>query len=311
VSLFFTAPPIYNTGGFNTYYSGFGHSFNPTGLAPDTLESGSSDLTIGSEYYYSRSLYFDFKKELTLNHAAYSFHRFDYKQELTLNHAANEVGKAYLQGLPAINFASNSADKFGNFKVSNANYFFSSRPKIKSYAGIGLSSLLSFKRAKTHNTFSSSHVYRLKNEIAKRVDMSMNHFTIFPHLEAKNYLTVGIKHLVNPDSKLAKRVDMSISHVRMLRKEIYSRTLSPDINLARSTKINIGGAKGFNTTNLNHSLSFEKIKKSYEVNLSHAPHSFHRAKIGNSPDLTNYYPTKLERTNDFFDIPIQPTPPNV
>ena len=109
MSLLFTAPPLYNTGGFNTYYSGFGYSFNPTGLAPDTLESGSSDLTIGSEYYYSRSLYFDFKKELTLNHAA------------------NEVGKAYLQGLPAINFASDLADKFGNFKVVNVNGGFLSK----------------------------------------------------------------------------------------------------------------------------------------------------------------------------------------
>ena len=126
MSLLFTAPPIYNTGGFNTYYSGFGYSFNPTGLAPDTLESGSSDLTIGSEYYYSRSLYFDFKKKLTLNHTAYSFHRFDYKQELTLNHAANEVGKAYLQGFPTINFASDLADKLGDFKVANVNYSFSS-----------------------------------------------------------------------------------------------------------------------------------------------------------------------------------------
>ena len=134
MSLFFTAPPIYNTGGFNTYYSGFGHSFNPTGVAPDTLESGSSDLTIGSEYYYSRSLYFDFKKELTLNRAAYSFHRFDYEQQLTLNHAAynfhrfdfeqeltlshavSKSGKVHLREVPAINFASNSADKFGNFK---------------------------------------------------------------------------------------------------------------------------------------------------------------------------------------------------
>ena len=103
MSLLFTAPPLYNTGGFNAYYSGFGYSFTPTGLAPDTLESGSSDLTIGSEYYYSRSLYFNFKKELTLNHAA------------------NEVGKAYLQGFPTINFASDLADKLGDFKVANVN----------------------------------------------------------------------------------------------------------------------------------------------------------------------------------------------
>ena len=319
MSLFFTAPPVYNTGGFNTYYSGFGYSFNPTGIVPDTLESGSSDLAIGSEYYYSRSLYFDFKKELTLNHTAYSFHRFDYKQELTLNHAANEVGKAYLQGLPAINFASDLADKLGDFKVANVNYSFSSSPNIKSYAGIGLSSLFSFKRAKAYNTFSSSHIYRLKNEIAKRVDMSMGYFTIFPHLEAKNYLTVGIKHLISPDSQLAKRVDMSISHILTPRKEIYSRTLSPDISLAKRT--DGGRVEGFNninlidypynrilytsrneiSTSLNHSLSFEKIKKSYEVNLSHAPHSFHRAKIGNSPDLIDYYPTRLERTRNFLN----------
>ena len=193
MSLLFTAPPLYNTGGFNTYYSGFGYSFTPTGLAPDTLESGSSDLTIGSEYYYSRSLYFNFKKELTLNHAA------------------NEVGKAYLQGLPAINFASNPADKFGNFKVANANYFFSLRPKIKNYNTVAglfhaaysfhrfnygqeltLNSLLNLKRVNTYNTFSSSHLYRIKNEIAKRADTSMDYFTIFPHLEAKNYLTATL-----------------------------------------------------------------------------------------------------------------------
>ena len=319
MSLLFTAPPIYNTGGFNTYYSGFGYSFNPTGLAPDTLESGSSDLTLSSEYYYSRSLYFDFQKELTLNHAA------------------NKEKKVYLQGFPAINFASDLADKFGDFKVANVNYSFSLSPKIKNYNTVAglfrtahsfhrfnyeyeltLNHLLNLKRANTYNTFSSSHIYRLKNEIAKRVDMSMDYFTIFPHLEAKNYLTVGIKHLISPDSQLAKRVDMSISHILTPQKEIYSRTLSPDISLAKRT--DGGRAEGFNnikinypynrllytsrneiSTSLDHSLSFEKIKKSYEVNLSHAPHSFHRAKIGNSPDLIDYYPAKLERARNFLN----------
>ena len=320
MSLFFTAPPIYNTGGFNTYYSGFGYSFNPTGLVPDTLESGSSDLTLGSEYYYSRSLYFDFQKELTLSHAA------------------NEVGKAYLQGFPTINFASDLADKFGNFKVVNVNYSFSLSPKIKNHNTVAglfrtdhrfhrlnyeheltLNHLLNLKRANTYNTFSSSHLYRLKNEIAKRVDMSTDYFTIFPHLEAKSYLTVGIKHLISPDSQLAKRVDMSVSLARVLRKETHSRTLSPDISLAKRT--DGGRVEGFNSinlidypynrllhtsrseisTSLDHSLSFEKIKKSYEVGLSHVPHSLHRTKIGNSPDSTNYYPTKLERARNFLN----------
>ena len=307
MSTFYTAPPIYNTGGWG--FRGNIPTFNPTGSTDNVLETGKVAVSTSDIQYFTKesrkdvnlkidptfnlnnlitprvdfeidpsfkSNYLiapriDFEVKPNIFHVGKSLPKAKVSRTLNLEYASITFikGKTFVRGIEDINYYSKSFIEGKNYNTTEANYYGKSFIKGKTFSQFGA------------NYFSDDFTEG-KNYLVLRSDYFLDDFT-----EGKSSRSVNIN--LAKQERLATRVSAGRSLDLQNPYRIEGR-------LGLGRKVNINHVYNFSqrvglsrSVGINHARNFEKQKYSLSTSIHNPRNSFHRYKYTNTLSNLNYF----------------------
>ena len=307
MSTFYTAPPIYNTGGWG--FRGDIPIFNPTGSTDNVLETGKVAVSTSDIQYFTKesrkdvnlkidptfnlnnlitprvdfeidpsfkSNYLiapriDFEVKPNIFHVGKSLPKAKVSRTLNLEYASITFikGKTFVRGIEDINYYSKSFIEGKNYNTTEANYYGKSFIKGKTFSQFGA------------NYFSDDFTEG-KNYLVLRSDYFLDDFT-----EGKSSRSVNIN--LAKQERLATRVSAGRSLDLQNPYRIEGR-------LGLGRKVNINHVYNFSqrvglsrSVGINHARNFEKQKYSLSTSIHNPRNSFHRYKYTNTLSNLNYF----------------------
>jgi len=307
MSTFYTAPPIYNTGGWG--FRGDTPTFNPTGAFDAPAETGKITASASNIQYFTKENRRDVKLEIdptfNLNNLiaprvdfeidpSFSLNyliapridfeikpniqnpykissRFNLDSQINLQHPSIAFieGKTFVRGIEDINYYSKSFIEGKNYNTIEANYYGKSFIEGKTFSQFGA------------NYFSDDFTEG-KNYLVLRSDYFSDDFT-----EGKSSRSVNIN--LARQERLATRVSAGRSLELQNPYRIEGR-------LGLGRKVNISHAYNFSqrvglsrSVGIDHARNFERQKYSLSTSIHNPRNSFHRFKHTNTLSNLNYF----------------------
>ena len=307
MSTFYTAPPIYNTGGWG--FRGDMPSFNPTGAFDAPAETGKItvstsniqhftkenrrdvnleidptfnlnnliaprvdfeiDPSFKSNYLIAPRIDFEIKPNIQNPYKISS--RLNLNRQINLQHASIDFieGKTFVRGIEDINYYSKSFIEGKNYNTIEANYYGKSFIRSKTFSQFGA------------NYFSDDFTEG-KNYLVLRSDYFLDDFT-----EGKSSRSVNI------NLARQERLETRVSAGRSLELQNPYR-IEGRLGLGR--KVNINHAYNFSqrvglsrSVGIDHARNFEKQKYSLSTSIYNPRNIFHRYKYTNTLSNINYF----------------------
>ena len=305
MSTFYTAPPIYNTGGWG--FRGNTPTFNPTGAFDAPVETGKITASASNIQYFTKesrrdvnleidptfnlnnliaprvdfeidpsfkSNYLiapriDFEIKPNIQNPYKISSRFNLDRQINLQHSSTAFieGKTFVRGIEDINYYSKSFIEGKNYNTIEANYYGKSFIEGKTFPQFGA------------NYFSDNFTEG-KNYLVLRSDYFSDDFT-----EGKNYLVLQANYF--QESFIEGKSSTSLELQNPYR-------IEGRLGLGR--KVNINHAYNFSqrvglsrSVGINHARNFEKQKYSLSTSIYNPRNIFHRYKYTNTLSNLNYF----------------------
>ncbi len=305
MSTFYTAPPIYNTGGWG--FRGDTPIFNPTGSFDTPAETGkitasTSDIqyftkesrrdvnleidptfnlnnliaprvdfqidpSFKSNYLIAPRIDFEIKPNIQNPYKISSRLNLDRQINLQYSSTAFIEGKTFVRGIEDINYYNKSFIEGKNYNTIEANYYGKSFIEGKTFPQFGA------------NYFSDNFTEG-KNYLVLRSDYFSDDFT-----EGKNYLVLQANYF--QESFIEGKSSTSLELQNPYR-------IEGRLGLGR--KVNINHAYNFSqrvglsrSVGINHARNFEKQKYSLSTSIYNPRNIFHRYKYTNTLSNLNYF----------------------
>ena len=305
MSTFYTAPPIYNTGGWG--FRGNTPTFNPTGAFDAPVETGKITASASNIQYFTKesrrdvnleidptfnlnnliaprvdfqidpsfkSNYLiapriDFEIKPNIQNPYKISSRFNLDRQINLQHSSTAFieGKTFVRGIEDINYYNKSFIEGKNYNTIEANYYGKSFIEGKTFPQFGA------------NYFSDNFTEG-KNYLVLRSDYFSDDFT-----EGKNYLVLQANYF--QESFIEGKSSTSLELQNPYR-------IEGRLGLGR--KVNINHAYNFSqrvglsrSVGINHARNFEKQKYSLSTSIYNPRNIFHRYKYTNTLSNLNYF----------------------
>ncbi len=305
MSTFYTAPPIYNTGGWG--FRGNTPTFNPTGAFDAPVETGKITASASNIQYFTKesrrdvnleidptfnlnnliaprvdfqidpsfkSNYLiapriDFEIKPNIQNPYKISSRFNLDRQINLQHSSTAFieGKTFVRGIEDINYYNKSFIEGKNYNTIEANYYGKSFIEGKTFPQFGA------------NYFSDNFTEG-KNYLVLRSDYFPDDFT-----EGKNYLVLQANYF--QESFIEGKSSTSLELQNPYR-------IEGRLGLGR--KVNINHAYNFSqrvglsrSVGINHARNFEKQKYSLSTSIYNPRNIFHRYKYTNTLSNLNYF----------------------
>ena len=289
MSTFYTAPPIYNTGGWG--FRGDIPIFNPTGSFDAPAETGKITASASNIQYFTKESRrdvnleidptfnlnnliaprIDFEIKPNIQNPYKISSRFNLDNQINLQHPSIAFieGKTFVRGIEDINYYSKSFIEGKNYNTIEANYYGKSFIEGKTFSQFGA------------NYFSDSFTEG-KNYLVLRSDYFPDDFT-----EGKSSRSVNIN--LARQERLATRVSAGRSLELQNPYGIAERfglSRGVNINHAYNFSQRVGLSR---SVGIDHAENFEKQKYSLSTSIYNPRNSFHRYKYTNTLSNLNYF----------------------
>ena len=287
MSTFYTAPPIYNTGGWG--FRGDTPIFNPTGSFDTPAETGKITASTSDIQYFTKESRRDVNLEIdpTFNLNSLIAPRIDFEIKPNIFHAEKSLPKAKVSRTLELENIYKISSRLNLDRQINLQYsstaFIEGKTFVRGIEDINYYSK-SFIEGKNYNTTEASYYGKSFIEGKTFSQFGANYFSD-DFIEGKNHLVLRANYFQESfiEGKSSTSLELQ-SPYRIAERFGLGRKVN--INHAYNFSQRVGLSR---SVGIDHARNFEKQKYSLSTSIHNPRNSFHRSKNKNTLSNLNYF----------------------